>query len=295
MKRTLAIGFLAATLCAADGKDFVFAGYNLENYAPLVIPGETKTGKPPKSEQAAGAVLSVIKEINPDILGICEMGSPPQFDEFLKRLADAGLAYPHSEFVEAEDPDRHLAVVSRFPIIARQSVTDLAYESNGTRQKVRRGFLDVTVRINDHYLLRIVGAHLKSKRFTPEGDEEQRRNEAHLLRKHLDEILAASPEANLLVYGDFNDTKEQSAIREISGQRGAVNALSPLVLEDSVGDRWTHYWKVDDVYSRIDYLFVNRSLTREVVRPRSYVYRSPIWNQASDHRPVVATIHPLDQ
>jgi len=47
MNRLLALFFLGALIStgAADGKDFVFAGYNVENYAPVAIPGETKTGK----------------------------------------------------------------------------------------------------------------------------------------------------------------------------------------------------------------------------------------------------------
>ena len=43
-----------------------------------------------------------------------------------------------------------------------------------------------------------------------------------------------------------------------------------------------------DVYSRIDYILVTRDLLPAVDYARSYVYRSTYWNEASDHRPVVA-------
>jgi len=292
MNRLLALFFLGALIStgAVYGKDFVFAGYNVENYAPVAIPGETKTGKPAKSAQAASAVVQVIKEIWPDILGVCEMGAAPQFEEFRKRLAEAGLGYSDFEFVESADPSRHLALVSRFPIVARQSVADLPYESSGLRQKVRRGFLDVTVQVNPAFRLRIVGAHLKSKRPAPEGSPDlERRQEAHLLRQHIDEILAADPTVPLLVFGDFNDTKDQPAIHELTGRQGSPELLSELRLADSVGDRWTYFWNLDDVYSRIDFLFVNRALAPRVVHERCFVYRTPEWNTASDHRPVVAT------
>ncbi|MEI6562283.1 MAG: endonuclease/exonuclease/phosphatase family protein [Verrucomicrobiota bacterium] len=294
MKRLLLLLLGVGVSCgAAFGKDFVFAGYNVENYAPLAIPGETKSGQPGKTAEAATAVVQVVQEIGPDILGVCEMGSAPQFKEFRKRLEAAGLGYCDFEWVESADPARHLALVSRFPIVARQSVADLPYESHGMRQKVRRGFLDVTVEIHAGFRLRIVGAHLKSKRPSPEGAPDlERRQEAHLLRQHIDEILAAEPAIPLLLFGDFNDTKEQPTIQEITGRRGATEALTELRLADSVGDRWTYYWKADDVYSRIDFLFVNRALAPRVVHERSGVYRSPLWNQASDHRPLFATIHP---
>lgn len=280
---------------AAFGKDVVFAEYNVENYAPVAIPGATKTGRPGKSDKAAQTVVQIVQDIGPDLLGVCEMGGPPQFEDFRKRLEAAKLGYCDAEWVDGPDPDRHLALLSRFPIVARQSLADLPYAANGLRQKVRRGFLDVTVQITSGFRLRIVGAHLKSKHPSPEGSADlERRQEAHFLRHHIDEILAADPAAPLLVFGDFNDTKEQPTIQEITGPRGAQDALTELRLADSVGDRWTYYWKLDDVYSRIDFLFVNRALAPQVVHEKCGVYRSPLWNQASDHRPVYATFHPLN-
>jgi endonuclease/exonuclease/phosphatase family metal-dependent hydrolase len=282
-------GFSRAVL----GRDVVFAGYNVENYAPIVVPGENASGRPGKTEAAAAALVQVIGEISPDILGVCEMGPAPQFAEFRQRLEAAGMGYCDAEWVDSTDPSRHVALVSRFPIVARQSVADAPYESGGVLHKVKRGFLDVTVQIAPACRLRIVGAHLKSKLAAPGGNPDlERRQEAHLLRKHLDEILAADPSLPLLVFGDFNDTKEQPAIQEVLGSRESPLRLTELRLADPQGDRWTYYWKADDVYSRIDFLFVNRVLAPWVVAARSGVYRSPLWNQASDHRPVFTTLHP---
>src|SRR5205809_7908514 len=94
------------------------------------------------------ALIAIIKDINPDILGVCEMGTPDRFEDFKKRLAEAGLGYTDSEYVQAADPDRHLALVSRFPIVARNSVVDIPFDLNGAPEKVRRGFLDVTIQVN---------------------------------------------------------------------------------------------------------------------------------------------------
>jgi endonuclease/exonuclease/phosphatase family metal-dependent hydrolase len=283
-------------ICAgtAWGDDFIFAGYNVENYAPLVIPGQTQTGRPGKSAEAARAVVQIVQEISPDLLGVCEMGSVPQFEEFRKRLADAGLGYRDFEFVDGPDPDRHLALASRFPIIARHSLADLPCEAgNAIRRKVRRGILDVTVQVNPAFKLRILGVHLKSKRFTPEGSPDlERREEAHLLRKHIDQIQAADPTMPLLVFGDFNDTKAQPTLHEVTGLRGTPGSLTALALADREGDHWTYYWKMEDVYQRIDYLLVNRILAPLVVHAGCGIYRSPLWNVASDHRPVFAAFHP---
>lgn len=269
------------------GRDVVFAAYNVENYAPVAAAG----GKPGKTEASAAAVVQVVGEIRPDILGVCEMGPRPQFDDFRSRLEAARLGYVDAEWVDGADPSRHLALVSRFPIVARQSAADIPYESDGARLKVRRGFLDVTVEIAPGRRVRIVGAHLKSRLALPGGGNAdlERRQEAHLLRKHLDAILAAAPSEPLLVFGDFNDTKEQAAIQEILGPRGTVQALTALPLADAQGDRWTYFWKANDTYARIDFLLVNRALAPWVDAAHSGVHRSPAWNVASDHRPVYAT------
>lgn len=291
MKRfaALLVNVLAAT-GTLTAKEFVVAEYNVNNFAPLAIPGETKTGRPLKSAEAAQAVIDVIQEISPDILGVCEMGAAPHFEEFRKRLAGAG--YVDAEFVEAADPGRHVALLSRFPIVARQSQPDLPLDNPNQRQKVRRGFLDVTLQIAPHLRLRVIGVHLKSKRPSPEGSPDlERRQEAHLLRKHLDKVLAENPGLPVLLFGDFNETKDQPAIQELTGLRGTPEALKELRLADSVGDHWTYHWKVDDVYSRIDFLFVNRALAPLLVPERSRVYRSLLWEKASDHRPLIATFH----
>ena len=68
------------------------------------------------------------------------------------------------------------------------------------------------------------------------------------------------------------------------------NRMADLWARDDIGDKWTHYWRTADQYSRIDYIFVSPALFREVVLNKSRIYRSEIWNEASDHRPVFATI-----
>ena len=108
--------------------------------------------------------------------------------------------------------------------------------------------------------------------------------------------MAADPQVNLMCYGDFNDTKNEPMFAEVSGVRGSANYMSDLWAKDSLGDKWTHYWKVADQYSRIDYLFASPALFREVVLAKSRVYRSEAhdWADASDHRAVFTSILPLN-
>ena len=282
------LGLLAPLLAA---QEIVVATYNVQNYvsASPKGPGD-KYATRAKPEKEIEVLIQIIKEINPDVLGVCEMGSPERFEDFKKRLNAAGLGYVDSEYLQAADEDRHLALVSRFPIVARNSRGDVPYDLNGKPEKVKRGILDVTVQVNPGYQLRLVGVHLKSKLPAPEGEALIRRMEAQQLRKHLDGILTAAPETNLVCFGDFNDSKNEPPIQEIAGPKKSPGHMADLWARDQYGDKWTHYWRTADEYSRLDYLFVSPALFREVVLEKSRVYRSEYWNDASDHRPVFTTI-----
>jgi endonuclease/exonuclease/phosphatase family metal-dependent hydrolase len=284
--------FRLPLLGAEEPKAIVIATYNIENFVGEAVAAEGGTRRPkPKSEKAIEAVVRIIKDINPDILGVEEMGEPERFEEFKKRLAGAGLGYRDFEYVQAVDTDRHLALASRFPIVARQSLSDVSFEVAGIPEKVRRGFLDVTIQVKEGCQLWVVSAHLKSKLPLPEGEAIVRRNEAQLLRRHLDEILMADPKVRLICFGDFNTLKDEPAYHEVVGIRGGAY-MAALPAKDELGDTWTEYWNEADLYSRIDYIFVSPALHREVAPGSAHVYRSAYWNEASDHRAVYATILP---
>lgn len=275
-----------------NAKDVVVASYNLENYLKMERRVDGKTvPDAPKPEEETAAAIEVLKQIQPDILGIVEMGDVTMLEDFQRRLKSAGMDYPHREWVKGADPERHLALLSKYPITARDSIDDVPFELNGTRQRVGRGILDVTVQLSDSYKLRLVGAHLKSRRQVPEFDEKaMRAKEAALFRKHLDGILAAEPDANVLLFGDLNDTKNEQPIRELIGATGSPLRMRDLFLTDRQGLRWTHFWSAADIYSRIDYLLVSNGLWPEIVMDRSGISNARNWYKASDHRAIHTTI-----
>lgn len=281
---------------AEESREIVFCSYNLENFSEGKAPDEfSRVGTKPKSPEAIATQIRIIREVSPDVLGVCEMGSPMMFERFRTALKDAGIDLPYTEYVVAGDEDRRLAFLSRFPIVARASKTDLRFELNGREESVRRGILDVTVQVNADYRLRCVGVHLKSKLPIPQGEALIRRFEAQKLRQHLDRIFETDPNANVLCYGDFNDIRNEPMFQQVAGIRGNPGFLAELPCADALGDRWTHYWKAADQYSRIDFLFASSGLLPEVKVESSRIYRSDDWNVASDHRPVFTVIRPLEQ
>ncbi|MES2708889.1 MAG: endonuclease/exonuclease/phosphatase family protein [Verrucomicrobiota bacterium] len=270
-----------------DPNQIRFTAWNLKNYLHVAAPppaGSTEKSKPPRERAAVTALLTALR---PDILGVCEMGAATDLAVLQAELKKAGLDLPNAEWVEGADSSRHLALLSRFPITARQPVTNLRYVLDDSQFPVQRGFLDVTVQVNPGYALRLVGTHLKSRIDVPEADQElMRRNEAHLLRQHLDTILTAAPAANVLVYGDFNDSRDQPSVKAIKGMRGAAAALTEIPAEDDSGERWTFYYPTADEYSRIDFLLASSGLMPEVRKGQAFLPGGSGWSRASDHRPL---------
>jgi endonuclease/exonuclease/phosphatase family metal-dependent hydrolase len=291
----------AAVLSAAE--KFRVATYNLENYLE-----DTNGTRPAKSPEARAKVRESLRALDADIVALQEIGNVSALTELRATLKSEGLDYPHWEFVPGHDTNIHVAVISKFPIVRRQSRTNESFLLNGRRFHVGRGFADVDIRITPNCTLTLVTAHLKSRRSIIEADEaELREQEALLLRELIDERLSSNPRLNLVVLGDFNDVKDSRSTKMIVGH-GKLGLIDTRPAERNGDDQpsshphfsprkitWTHYYGKEDSYSRIDYVLISRSLAKEWIPDETYVLALPNWGVGSDHRPVVATFFAEDK
>jgi endonuclease/exonuclease/phosphatase family metal-dependent hydrolase len=270
--------------------------YNLRNWLRMErrLGGEV-VADAPKPESERTAAVRILTDLRPDVLGVCEIGTDEDVADLQARLAAAGVDLPHRLLHQGADTERRLALLSRFPVVANNSVGDLRYTIGAQTLRFQRGLLDATLQVTPGYHLRLIGSHLKSRREVEEGDQAvMRRHEAVLLRDHVEKILESSPQTNLLLYGDFNDTKNEQPIKVIQGRFGEKNYLRDLGLEDADGHRFTYYWSFADSYDRIDFAFVSDGLWPEVDTRNSFVAKDPAWLKASDHRPLVIVIRPQE-
>jgi endonuclease/exonuclease/phosphatase family metal-dependent hydrolase len=285
---------LAALAPAAELESVVFCSYNVKNWLTMDrFDQETKKmlTSAPKPEDEKQRVVEILAAIKPMVLGICEIGTAEDLADLQKRLKKAGLDLPHTEVAHGGDDTRRLALLSAFPIVARSSQTNLTYQLKGQTMPFQRGILDTTIKFTNTMQVRFLGVHLKSKREIEEADQAMmRRNEARLMRKHMDAIFAADVKTRLLAYGDFNEHRNEPAIDTIMGDRQSDTGMLDVFLRDKQGEVWTHFWDTADTYSRLDYLFASRLLRPHLDYRRSFIYSSRDFDKASDHRPIVTTI-----
>lgn len=283
---------------------FTIATYNVENY--LDAPAGTRSVKPPESR---AKVRQVIRALGADVLALEEMGAASALQELRAGLKADGLDYPHWEHVRGPDPDIHLALLSRYPILARRAHTNEAYLLAGRRFLVKRGFLEVDIQVTPQYQFTLLAAHLKSKRPVPEGDEADLRDEeAKRLREIIDEKLRAKPTLNLAVVGDFNDSRDSRALKAVLGGRGKFSlfdtrpaerngdsAFRPKVYYTPRNITWTYFYGKEDSYSRIDFILLSQGMVREWKAELTAILTVPDWGIASDHRPIIAGFEAQDR
>ena len=304
MIRSLLIAWAAALLLlSADGAQFTVGTYNLELY--LDAPSGTMRAKP---DAAKAKIRETIQAMNVDVLAVEEMGSRNAFTEFTAGLRAEGLDYPHTEFVQGYDTNLHVAVLSKFPIVARRSHTNETFLLNGRRMHVLRGVSEVDIQVAGGYQFTLLSAHLKSKRQSGFSDEEDvREQEALILREKIDAILTARPNANLIVLGDLNDFRDARSTRAVIGR--GKNTLVDTRPAERNGDThavanepgayrqitWTHFYAKEDTYARLDYILLSRGMAREWDPQGTYILTMANWGIASDHRPLVATFSTSDK
>ncbi len=267
-----------------------FLSYNLRNYLTMRRYSDGKSSYTSKPEVEIEALLSVITASKPDILGICEIGSEKDLADFQQRLAAQGVKLPYTHHIQGSDSVRSLAILSKYPVKAHPKPADSDYILEGKQFFIGRGILDASIQVAGKDI-RFLGVHLKSKRPIKEADQEMmRRNEAALLRKHIDQILKADKKAHLVVYGDFNDTKRTKTVYSIKGRSNSSIRLEMLDPADSRGELWTHHWKREDIYSRIDFCMVSLALAPHINREASCLLDPDNWAVGSDHRAMLVVI-----
>jgi endonuclease/exonuclease/phosphatase family metal-dependent hydrolase len=290
--------FVFGLFCNSFAAEFRVATYNVENY--LDQPTETRHAV--KSAEAKAKVREMIKALNPDVIALEEIGSTNALLELRDSLKADGLDFPFWEHVSGADTNIHVAVLSKFPIVARHPHTNEDFLLDGKRFRVERGFAEVEIRATTNFTFTLIAAHLKSRLPTPIADEaEERLGEAKVLRGIIDEHFKTNPNEKIIVLGDFNDTKDSDSIKTIIGrgkskltdtrpaERNGDNAPAEPPYFEPRNVAWTYFYGAEDTYSRIDYILLSPAMMRDWVKEETYIPTIPNWGIGSDHRPIIAT------
>lgn len=287
---------LAGLLSIGFAETWKIATYNLANYnlTDRQIEGAFLT-QYPKPEREKTALRRIIKRMDVDVLALQEIGGEAFLRELQRDLKSEGMIYPYSRVLTAVDEARKVAVLSRHPFASVHEHDDLDFKYFDGRELVKRGMLEVRFDTPVGELTLFV-VHFKSpltERRDDPGAEVRRGREATAAR---DRVLERFPDpeiAKFLVLGDFNDGPADRAVRAFR-TRGELAISELLPVEDSRGETWTHSYRRNDVYSRVDHIMFSPGMTRWVESGIGTVIDWPGVMSAGDHRPVVIELNLSD-
>jgi predicted extracellular nuclease len=311
---------------AASADELYVASWNVENlfdttddpnvehdedYTPQSRLRWTKERLNIKLDQLAKIISKMNIGRGPDVLGMCEVENRKVVEMLVAKLAPLGRKY---EIVHKDSPsDRGIDCA----LIYDSNVFSLAdskfhyIEARKTRDiveaRLRRKDADLFVFMN----------HWPSRR----NDEWQRAAAATVLRKRLDEILAADPKADIVLVGDFNDEPDNASIRDqlraasfkdklpagsffdstahlhATGKGTHVynnewNLLDHIIISPGLLDDAAYHWKPDSSQRlEFDELFFHPRQQGEIPRPnRTYSGNQFHRSGFADHLAVVCVI-----
>jgi len=280
--------FVANCLWIVAAHALTLATFNVENYtvADRMVDGIYHQAYP-KPEKERAANVRVIQDIQPDILAVQEMGTQPYLEEFQRELRAAGQDFPFAVVLDAADPDRHVALLSKLPFkeVRRHAALPVTYLD--AKDAVKRGVLEVVfaTAVGD---LSVFVVHLKSKRTERPDDPQSARQRAAEAEAVRDLVLARFPDptqAKFVICGDWNDTRDARPVRAL--QKRGDTALGELLrATDSRGEAWTHHYRKEDTYSRLDYVLISPALRSHLVGGGARIWDGAGAGEGSDHRAV---------
>ncbi len=265
--------------------------WNIENY--LVMHRVIKSGWSPdypKGEPEKAALRRVLQALDADVVALQEIGSAPFLLELQRDLQREGLDYPHAILMTGADEVRHTAVLSKLAPVEIGRHADLTFPYRGERLPLKRGLLEIRFETKGvHWAL--FNLHLKSQ-FTNYPDDPQsaarRTGEARVARDFIRRRLEGEA-IPYVIAGDLNDTTGSAPVRHFLSVGDQVLA-HVLDASDGDGQRWTHRWRAQDVYSRFDYLIVSPAMLPYVSEAGAWIAGGEEVLGASDHRPVVVDL-----
>ena len=276
---------LLAALHTANADIVTIATLNVENFFDAHDdPYRRDEGTRPKADESQRLLAMAIKELDADLLALQEVESREVLEQF-NRERLAGM-YAHVVCLEGNDGRGiDVALLSKLPVTFAASyqhrrwppVQGIPYATGFARDVLR-----VRIQATDQTPLELLVLHLKSKGGGVPSDH-WREREAREVRAIVQEIVAADPDVQLAVLGDFNylpNAPPLSPLFDPNAQPRLIDVTKSVPLIE----RWSFIYK--EAKQQLDYLLVNQALHKNLAAGSVRFTRPP--EEAADHSALTA-------
>lgn len=284
----LCLVWVLSVVSFAEPRGLIIATYNVRNYLSMdrIVEGKWRPDYPkPESEKAV--IRNTIRKIDPDILALQEIGSLGHLKELQIDLKNEGLVYDGLAILEAGDAERRLAALWKSSVqITPVYHRDLTINYDSETIPVKRGLLELKARSEDSFF-RLFIVHLKSKYTDNPSDPlsvKRRTLEARAIRNRILDTVSDPSSSRFILSGDMNDGPNTAPMRAFY-KRGRTKISVPIDCFDKHGLNWTHNYKKQDMYSRVDYILRSPGFI-ELEKTVGSIDSSSDYYTGSDHRMV---------
>ena len=147
--------------------------------------------KSPKPEDEKMELVRIIKSINPDVLGLEEIGGLPYAREFVNLLSQNGMNYPYFAVSDESSEFPQCAILSKIKFEKTGHLAERLFEYFGEKTRSPRGMLVADFDTNGKKW-RFGSIHLKSKFGAKARDKENnllRQKEAEEISKDISSYI----------------------------------------------------------------------------------------------------------
>lgn len=256
-------------------KEYTVVSYNVENLFDTVddpavpdeefLPESEKKWDNERYQKKLNDIAKVISEINakelPEIIGLVEVENQTVLLDLINtgtlknqdyaivheespdyRGIDVALIYRRDAFTEI----RHEAISVTFPDDPEFKTRDILHVTGKIRNKVIHVFVN-------HWPSRIGGE---------EKTEPKRVLAAGILKKQVDQLLIADPEARIIIMGDMNDEPANMSLEQTLGTSAPDSGakLVNLMMPDKFAGLGTYFYNGN--WNMLDNLIISDGLIR---------------------------------
>ncbi len=271
--------------------EITIATYNVKNFFDDVD-DPTHEDDLPKTSAVEAKIKSLggaIRLINADILALQEVENKALLTK-LNTQELAGLGYKELRLIEGNDMRGiDVALLSKYSVTGLKShIQDRFQGVDGDTNTYgfSRDCLEVTIEAPLGQTVTLLINHLRALSYGNDENEAilRRHAQANRVREISDEILKRSPDANLAIVGDLNDTPNSKTLSLIK------QTISPLFNLLELAPTDTQYTvKYQEGPMQFDYILVAPGLKKDYREGSVKALHDDIFRSVSDHYPVIAS------
>lgn len=283
----------------------------VDEYSAFGCPGDNCTWKnTSEAIKHLGYVADVIRELNPDILNICEIEGCDELNMLLFELDD-NTYNPYLRKGTDTSTGQNVGMLTRIDPLVNLYRTEDRYTYPVPGSKCNYNGTSSTTGVSKHYItefefnnvrVAMIGAHLLANPTDPMRCAE-REAQAMVLQSVVDEKISAGMEVILL--GDFNDFDGEvldlndniptSRVLEILKSGGNLHTVSDQIPKS---ERFSDWWDPNgdcvaeqSEYSMIDYVLVTEWIREHILQVFVWHgYDEYCGKYNSDHFPLVVDL-----